>query len=141
LGRKPNINTHVMIQKRVIKALDGSFTGLNMPRSGTRAYSRYGQEAARLLGQAIRLARIERRLKVEDLAERAGISRGLVQRIERGDLGCAIGAVFETATIVGVRLFDLDQADITIAVANNEKVLTLLPQSVRHSPKAVRDDF
>ena len=112
-----------------------------MPRLGTRTYSRYSQDAARLLGQAIKLARIERRMTLEDLAERAGISRGLVQRIERGDLGCAIGAVFETAAIVGVRLFDLDQASIAAAVATNEKVLTLLPQAVRHVSKEVKDDF
>jgi hypothetical protein len=35
------------------------------------------------------------------LAERAGLSRGLIYRIEKGDLGCAIGAVFEAAAIAG----------------------------------------
>ncbi|MCS6068942.1 helix-turn-helix domain-containing protein [Klebsiella variicola subsp. variicola] len=53
----------------------------------------------------IRTARIERKLTVEELAERAGVSRGLVYRAEEGDMGCAIGAVFELATIVGVPLF------------------------------------
>jgi transcriptional regulator with XRE-family HTH domain len=112
-----------------------------MPKLKIRAYSRYSQDAARLLGQAIRLARIERRLTAEDLAQRAGLSRGLVQRIERGDLGCAVGAVFEAAAIVGVRLFDLDQSGIAREIAHNEKVLTLLPQAVRHVPKAAKDDF
>jgi transcriptional regulator with XRE-family HTH domain len=41
-----------------------------------------------------------------DLAARAGISRSLLQRIERGDAGCAIGSVFEVATICGVALFE-----------------------------------
>ncbi len=112
-----------------------------MPKLGARSMSRYSRDAARLLGQAIKRARIERRLTVAELAERAGLSRGLVQRIESGDLGCSIGAVFETAALVGLRLFDLDQTGLTAAAATAEKMLTLLPQAVRHSPKAVKDDF
>ena len=41
----------------------------------------------------------------EDLAGRAGISRRTLQKIERGDLKCEIGLVFEDANIVGVKLF------------------------------------
>ena len=73
-----------------------------MAKPATRAYSRYSREAAKMLGAAIRQNRIERHLTVAELAERADISRGLVQRIERGEMGCAIGAVFELAAIVGV---------------------------------------
>ena len=80
-----------------------------MTKPSTRPYSRYSLEAAVLLGQLIRLARIGHRLTFEELAERAGISRGLLHRIEKGDPGCAIGSVFEVAAIVGVRLFDADQ--------------------------------
>lgn len=62
--------------------------------------SRYSREAVCLLGKLIRRCRIERGITVQALADRAGISRGLVQRIERGDMGCAIGSVFEVAAIV-----------------------------------------
>ncbi|CAN7360593.1 helix-turn-helix transcriptional regulator [Bosea sp. LjRoot9] len=112
-----------------------------MPKPASRSYSRYGRDAAKLLGQSIRLARINRKLTIEDLAERAGLSRGLVQRIERGDMGCAIGAVFEAAAIVGIRLFDADQTTMTARITSNDQILTLLPQSVRNPPKAVKDDF
>ena len=112
-----------------------------MVKPATRSYSRYSAEAVRLLGQSIRLARIDRKLTVEQLAERAGISRGLVQRIEKGDMGCTIGAAFEAAAIVGVRLFDADQSTMTARTMSNEKILTLLPQSVRTSIRAVKDDF
>lgn len=112
-----------------------------MARPTTRAYSRYGQEAAKLLGCAIRVARIERKVTVAELAERAGISRGLVQRIERGDMGCAIGAVFEAAAVVGVRLFDMDRAAISANVAIDEQKLALLPRAVRRVPMTVDDDF
>ena len=47
-------------------------------------------------------------MTAQDLADRAGISRGLLQRIEKGNLKCQIGAVFEAATLVGIKLFDAD---------------------------------
>ena len=100
-----------------------------MAKPATRSYSRYSEEAARLLGQAIRLARIDRKLTVEELAERAGMSRGLVQRVERGDMGCAIGAVFEVAAIVGVRLFDADEP--TVAAAALEDLVGDAAQGAR----------
>ncbi len=112
-----------------------------MPKPATRPYSRYGRDAAILLGQLIRLGRAERRMTVEELAERAGVSRGLIHRVEKGDPGCAIGAVFEAAAIVGVRLFDADQPTLAGRVATNAATLTLLPQTVRASSGAVKDDF
>ena len=54
-----------------------------------------GFDAVALLGQLVRKARIERKLKAVDVTDRAGISRGLLRRIETGDPGCTIGAVFE----------------------------------------------
>jgi transcriptional regulator with XRE-family HTH domain len=104
-------------------------------------YSRYSRDAAVLLGQLIRRARIERKLTAGELAERAGVSRGLVQRIENGDPGCAIGAVFEAAAIVGVRLFDADQATLTGAINANTTVLSLLPKAVRAPRIETKDDF
>lgn len=112
-----------------------------MPKPANRSYSRYSQEAVILLGQLIRRARIEKRITVEELAERSGLSRGLVHRIERGDLGCAIGAVFETAVVVGVRLFDADQSTLTREISANTSTLALLPQTVRTSTAPVKDDF
>ena len=111
-----------------------------MTKPETRAYSSYSRDALKLLAQMIRRARIERKLTTQELADRAGISRGLVQRIERGDPGCAIGTVFETAAIVGVRLFDADQPTMAAHLSANNATLALLPKSVRHSGK-VKDDF
>ncbi|MDR2878198.1 MAG: helix-turn-helix domain-containing protein [Chromatiales bacterium] len=112
-----------------------------MPKSITRSHSRYSREAAALLGALIRAASKERGLSAQELAERAGISRGLLQRIEKGDLKCEIGAAFEAATIVGVRLFDVGAAatgygnphEGTLAqqIRETEDKLALLPKSVR----------
>jgi transcriptional regulator with XRE-family HTH domain len=106
-----------------------------------RTYSRYGREAVAVLGQLIRIARIERKLSVAALAERAGVSRDLIQRIEHGDPRCGIGAVFEAAAIVGVPLFEADRGALTARRAEHEEKLRLLPKSVHKTRTAVKDDF
>jgi hypothetical protein len=75
------------------------------------------------------------------LADRAGISRGLLQRIEKGNLKCEIGTVFEVATIVCVKLFDADERTLTKYLHQTREKLALMPKSVRKKSKAVRDDF
>jgi transcriptional regulator with XRE-family HTH domain len=112
-----------------------------MPKPADRPLSHYSLNAARLLGQLIRHARINRKLTASQLAERAGLSRGLLQRIERGDPGCAIGAVFEAAAIAGVPLFDADQETLDRAIAANAAMLTLMPKAVRTVRQEVKDDF
>jgi transcriptional regulator with XRE-family HTH domain len=103
--------------------------------------SRYSRDAVLLLGQLIRRNRIERKLTAGELAERSGLSRGLVGRIEQGDPGCSIGAVFEAAAIAGVKLFDADDRRLAADLAGNAASLTLLPKAVRASTRAVKDDF
>lgn len=106
-----------------------------------RGYSRYGREAVELLGHMIRDARVGRAMTIAEVAERAGVSRGLIHRIESGDMGCSIGAAFEVAAIVGVRLFNAEPATLTQHLGMARDRLTLLPKSVRQGQKAVKDDF
>ena len=117
------------------------FYGENMARSGKRIYSRYCRAAITLLGGLIRTARKERKLTAQEVADRAGISRGLLQRIEKADLKCEIGVVFEIATIVGVKLFDVDEATLARHIRETDDKLALLPKSVRKTTKVVDDDF
>ncbi len=112
-----------------------------MPKSITRTYSHYTHDAVALLGGLIRSARKQHKLTTQEVAERAGISRGLLQRIEKGGLKCEIGAMFEVATIVGVKLFDADETTLTTHIRQTEEKLALLPKSVRKTTKAVDDDF
>ncbi len=112
-----------------------------MSKPASRPYSRYTKEATSLMGQLIRSARIERKLTVAELAERAAVSRGLVQRIEQGDPGCAVGAVFEVASLLGIKLFDSDQPRLSANSAIARQTLTLLPKAARDSRRPVKDDF
>jgi ribosome-binding protein aMBF1 (putative translation factor) len=106
-----------------------------------RTYSSHAQEAVTVLGQLIRVARIERKLSVAELAERVGVQRDFIQRIEHGDPRCGIGLVFEAAAIVGVSLFEANRGDLAMRVAEQAEKLRLLPKSVRKTGTEVKDDF
>jgi transcriptional regulator with XRE-family HTH domain len=112
-----------------------------MPKSINRTYSRYSLAALTLLGKLIRAARIQRKLTTQKVAERASISRGMLQRIEKGDMKCEIGAVFEVATIVGVKLFEADDKMLRKHLHQTEDKLMLLPKSIRNKTRGLRDDF
>lgn len=106
-----------------------------------RTYLRQTRDAVELLGKLIRLGRKERKMTGEELAGRAGISRKTLQKIERGDLKCEIGLVFEIANLVGVSLFGEEgKANISRNISRVEDKLALLPQTVRSTVK-VNDEF
>lgn len=107
-----------------------------------RIYSRHSKDAAILLGKYIQFGRKERALTEVDLADRAGISRTTLQKIEKGDLKCELGLYFEVATLVGVPLFGADSS--TAISANVERIndkLALLPKSIHKKKKEVDDAF
>ena len=112
-----------------------------MAKVSLRTYSRYSLEAITLLAKLIRSARKERKMTAQEVADRAGISRGLLQRIEKGDPKCELGATIEVATIVGVKLFDADVATLAQHIRQAEDKLALLPKSVRKKVKEADDDF
>ena len=111
-----------------------------MPKK-SRIYSRYTLDASALMGRLIKLGRTKRKLTAQDLAERVGISRGLLQRIEKGDPKCEIGAVFEVAALVGVKLFDTDSNTLSTHIERTEDKLALLPKAIHKPRKAVDDAF
>lgn len=112
-----------------------------MPKSVKRTYSQYNRDAVALLGILIRSARKEQKLSEQETADRAGISRGLLQRIESGNPKCEIGAVFEVATLVGIPLFDAGPSRLAQHRRQANEKLTLLPKSVRKPTRTVNDDF
>lgn len=107
----------------------------------TRPISQYSQDALVLLGQLIREARLKKSMPALDLASRAGISRALLQRIERGEPGCSIGVVFEVASICGVPLFETEPRQLTTQLKLQQEKMSLLPKAARRKSKTVKDDF
>ena len=122
---------------------------VHLPKPNTRLTAQYTRHALTLFGQLIRESRLNKALTTTELAERAGISRSLLQRIERGDPGCAIGAVFETAAICGVPLFEPDARTLASRLVRQKERLALMPKAVRAPRRAynstltdgVNDDF
>jgi len=110
-------------------------------RRVARAYSRQTKDAILLLGQLIRAARIDRNLSVQALAERIGVSRDLMQRIEHGDPRVGLGPAFEAAVVVGVPLFSPEPSRLAAERARVEEKLTLLPKAVRPRASEVKDAF
>jgi transcriptional regulator with XRE-family HTH domain len=112
-----------------------------MAKRVARTYSRYSLQALALLGASLRAARIGKKIGTQALAERAGISRDLLYRIEKGDPRCEIGVVFELAAILGVPLFEPELGTLQQRRRAVEDRLTLLPKAV-HAPRdEVKDDF
>jgi transcriptional regulator with XRE-family HTH domain len=107
----------------------------------TRVYSPYAVDAALLLGTQISVARRERRWSQRDLAERARITPETLGKIERGNLGVALGTVFEVASLVGVPLFHEDRSRLTLDLDHVQTRSALLPQSVRKPKRQVDDNF
>lgn len=100
------------------------------------------KEAVSLLGKEIKLARMERRWSLDNLAERVGISRVTLQKIEAGEMSSSIGLVFEAAILVGVPLFEHDnQQGIATNINLVQSKIALLPKRTRNKKKDVDDDF
>jgi transcriptional regulator with XRE-family HTH domain len=106
-----------------------------------RTYSKYAQEAALLLGKQIKLGRKQRKWSEKNLAERVGISRATLQKIENGEMNCAIGLVFEAAALVGITLFEHDRVPLAVRIEQANDKITLLPQRVRAQTKVADEHF
>ena len=106
-----------------------------------RAYSRIAREAAVLLGEQIKLRRKQRKWTESDLAERAGISRATLQKIEKGNMSCTVGLVFEVSALVGVNLFEADKLPLSMHVEHTRDRIALLPKRIRVRTKPIDDDF
>ena len=112
-----------------------------MTKKVNRVFSRYTEEAVRLLAGRIKTTRLERSITAQDLAERTGISRDLLYRIGHADPVCSIGVVFEVATLLGITLFQSDYDELRLKNKIVEDRLALLPSRARTAKVEVDDDF
>ncbi|HAZ12907.1 MAG: XRE family transcriptional regulator [Bdellovibrionales bacterium GWA2_49_15] len=53
-----------------------------------------------VFGENIKLARLRRKLSMEQVAERAGISRSTLIKIEKGDEGVSMGSYFQVLFVL-----------------------------------------
>jgi len=64
-------------------------------------YPRYAR-LAEGLGERIRTARMRRRLTVTEMAERMGVTRPTLNRLERGDLAVGLGVLVRALGVLGL---------------------------------------
>jgi transcriptional regulator with XRE-family HTH domain len=129
--------------KYSIKTFNGNIDNIGdtMAKPVNRTFSRQNLEALELLAKMIRVGRIDRKMSAQEMANRAGISRPLLRRIESADPSCAIGSVFEVAAIAGVPLFGGEPDRIETQRAALTEKLSLLPQRTRKPRRVIHDDF
>lgn len=96
-----------------------------------RAYLPQTREAAQILGGRVRLARLERRWTVEELAERVGVSHVTMRKVERGDLSVGLGVALEAAAILQIPLFHQDPVRRRLESERVSDRLALLPKTAR----------
>ena len=66
------------------------------------------------LGENIKFARLRRNLSSEQVAERAGISRNTLIKVEKGEEGVAIGYYFRVLAVLGL------EKDILLVAKDDE---------------------
>jgi transcriptional regulator with XRE-family HTH domain len=112
-----------------------------MPATKKRSYARYTIAAVELLGTLVQLERKSRRMTAQEMADRLGIDRSTLQRLERGDPKVELGLAFEACAILGIPLFEESAQGLTLRLDEAGKRLALLPSRVRPRPLSVSDDF
>jgi transcriptional regulator with XRE-family HTH domain len=78
-----------------------------MPRNPYPLYPQT-QRRAEALGERLRLARMRRRMSLSELADRVGVARGTLTRLEQGDFSVSLGLLARVLAILGLDE-DLDQ--------------------------------
>jgi transcriptional regulator with XRE-family HTH domain len=106
-----------------------------------RHYLSTSLEAARVLGHQISIARRRQRRTAKEVAERAGVTRVTLGRIERGDPEVGMGLYFEVTSVLGVPIFGAEGSELAGLVARGERELALLPARVFEPRRNFDDDF
>ena len=106
-----------------------------------RQYLTQTISAARVLGLQLASARRQQHRTTAEIAERAGITRVTLRRIERGDPDVTLGLYFEVASVLGVPLFGAEGRELAELVARGERELALLPSRISVRRGEVFDAF
>lgn len=108
-----------------------------MAKISRPAFPQAARQAA-ALGQRLRDARLRRRMTSLAMAERAGISRATLHRLEKGDVSISLGATQRVLRVLGLDAdFDLLARDDVLGRKLQD--LALPGPRPRRAPKAGHD--
>ena len=83
------------------------------------------------LGESLKNARLRRRIKMATVADRAGISKGTLAKIQRGDPGVSIGSYAAVIFALGLGTEWMNLADIASDKVGQALDEERLPSRVR----------
>lgn len=90
------------------------------------------------LGERIKIARIRRKIRQQDMADRTGLSRSTIQALERGEITCSVGALFNVLWHLGLaRELELvadpglDRDGLTVSI-DSESKRVVIPRKVNN---------
>ena len=110
-------------------------------KENTNTLSKNTEIILQILGNMIRVARIESKISQAELAERVGISRATVAAIEKGKPNVAIGTVFEAAMITGVPLMGSDEKQLPKISQTLSNLIEILPSKTHYKKIELDNDF
>lgn len=84
-----------------------------MPRTSRPLFPQT-QRRAEALGERLRLARRRRRMSLNELAARVGVTRHTLSRLERGDLTASLGVLAHVLAVLGL------EEDLDLLAADDE---------------------
>jgi transcriptional regulator with XRE-family HTH domain len=90
-----------------------------------------------VFGENIKLARLRRKLSMEQVAQRAGISRSTLIKIEKGDDGVSIGNYFQVLFIMRL---DKDFLNVAKDDVLGRKIQDAGLVTKKRAPKRVNND-
>jgi len=95
------------------------------------------QRRAEALGDRLRLARLRRRMTLNEMAERAGTTRLTLARLERGELSVSLGLLAKILAVLGLEA-DLDRIATDDELGQRiQDVRLRRPRSSRGEPAGV----
>jgi transcriptional regulator with XRE-family HTH domain len=112
-----------------------------VPASKKRSYARYTIAAVKLLGTLVQIERKSRRMTAQHLADRLGVDRSTLQRLEQGDPKVELGLAFEACALLNIPLFEENAKGLSMRLDEMGKRLALLPNRVRPKQLSTSDDF
>ena len=89
----------------------------------------------------LRVRRKEKRLTLDELADRLNASTPTVRKMLEGAPTVAIGTYFEAAHILNVPLFDPDSDHFAVTASRTAELESLLPKRIVNREEKVDDDF
>ncbi len=72
--------------------------------SAVRVYGRSAQQLQENLGAHLRAARVERRLTLSEVASRAGLTKGFLSQLERGESSASIASLLALCDVLDVSI-------------------------------------